>query len=139
LKKGLKSFSKMTDGSNVTEDCNLIPTAKLGGKYIFRALTHHSGYDGLFSWADDMRGPLHYLGIVPSLGNAPLFKDANGKWFTWPQCGATAVFGTPYRLTDKTKPGDLFLYEVVFDMDKPEPSLWPAHDLGHLDESVYRK
>jgi hypothetical protein len=139
LKNGLKSFSKMTDGRNVTEDCNLILFAKLGGKYIFRGLTHHSGYDTIISWADDVRGPLHYLGTVPNLGNAPLFKNSDGKWYTWPQCGNTAFFGTPYRLTDKTKPGDLFLYEVVFDMDKPEPSLWPAHDLGHLDESVYRK
>jgi len=25
-----------------------------------------------------------------------------------------------------------------FDRDKPERSVWPAHDSGHLDEAVYR-
>ncbi len=135
---GRVTIQKMADGRFFSEDCGTT-LYRIGGKWVAGGLTHHSGYDGIFSWADDLRGPWHYMGVVPNLGNAPVAQNVDGKWLTIPQCGNAALFGTPYRNTDKTKEGDLFLYEVVFDMDKPEPSVWPAHDLGHLEEAVYRK
>ena len=134
---GMLKLAKMSCGRLFSEDCGTT-FYKLGGKYVSGGLTHHCGYDAPFAWADDLRGPWHYMGVVPNLGNAPVVQNRDGKWYTIPQCGNRTVFATPYRETDKTIPTDLFLYEVVFDMNSPTPSVWPAHDLKHLNEAVYR-
>jgi hypothetical protein len=136
-KKGIKSFSNMTNGRLMTEDCNLL-FSKIDGRYVARGLTGNNSYDGVFSWADDIRGPYTYLGVIPHLGNGPIVKDSQGRWVTIPQCGNTASFASPFRDSDKTKDNSMFMYEAVFDLKSEKPSVWPRHDLGHLDDTVYR-
>lgn len=135
-REGSVFFQRTTCGRLLSEDIGT-NLQKIGGKWVLNGLTHHTGYDAIFSWADDLRGPWHYMGVVPNLGNSQVVQNVDGKWLTIPQCGNTALFGTPYRNTSKTKYNDLFLYEVTFNMDGPEPSVWPTHDLGHLQDSTY--
>jgi hypothetical protein len=136
--KGVKGFRFMSNGRLMTEDCNLL-FFKIDGRYIARGLGGNSSYDGIFAWADDIRGPYHYMGVLPILGNSPIIKDARGAWRAVPQGGIAEAFTTPFRDSNKARNGDTFLYEVALDAKSDKPSIWPTHDLGHLDEAVYRK
>jgi hypothetical protein len=129
---------RTADGRSITEDCNLL-VSKIDGRYVARGLTGMSSYDGLFWYADDIRGPYRYMGVVPFLGNSSLFRDRSGRWFTVTQSAdAEYFFESPYRSTDKYN-SNLVVYEVAVDAKSDKPSVWPTHDLGHLDEAVYRK
>jgi beta-xylosidase len=136
--KGQKT-PRTSNGRLITEDCNFAYIAKHGKRYRAMGLTGMNSYDGLYRWADDIRGPWHYLGVLPFAGNTSLVSDpGTGRWFTWTQCDDCGYFfGSPYRPTDKYN-STLVAYEVTIDMESDKPSIWPTHDLGHLDEAVYR-
>jgi hypothetical protein len=135
-----KKTSRTSNGRLVTEDCNFFHPTKEGRRYRIQGLTGLNSYDGLFWWSDDMRGPWHYLGVLPFIGNSNLVREpGTGRWFTWTQCDdCDFLFGRPYRRTDKYDT-TLVTYEVTIDMKSDRPAIWPTHDLGHLGEAVYWK
>ncbi len=138
-KKGTK-IPATDNGRRITEDCNFGNLVKSGKRYGASGLTGMNSYDGLYHWAEDIRGPWHYMGVLPFRGNSNLVKDKEtGHWIVWPQVGAAGgFFFAPIRPTDKWT-GSLINYEVTIDLESDKPSIWPTHDLGHLDEAVYRK
>ncbi len=126
------------DGQLMSEDCGY-QMLKVNGRYVFMGLSGYTSYDMRVFWADDIRGPYHYMGVIPRQGNSPIIQDRQGRWMTaFPQCGNVANFSAPFRGTDTYKKGSAFTYEVVFDWDAPRPGLWPAHDFGHVEEAVYQ-
>jgi beta-xylosidase len=129
---------RSVSGENLTGDCNLM-FKKVDGRYIAQGLGGMNSYDGLFWFADDIRGPYHRMGVLPFLGNAPLFQTPDGRWFTMTQLADHGYFlASPYRKTDKFDT-NLVVYEVAVDAKSEKPSIWPKHDLGHLAESVYQE
>jgi hypothetical protein len=135
-----RKFPRTSNGRFITEDCNFAYIAKSGRRYRGMGLTGLNSYDALYWWSDDIRGPWHYLGVLPFAGNSSLVQDpGTGRRWTWTQIGdAGFLFGSPYRPTDKYN-STLVAYEATVDLESDKPSIWPTHDLGHLDEAVYRK
>jgi beta-xylosidase len=137
--KGTK-IPRSDNGRLLTEDCNFILFAKMGKRYIARGLTGLNSYDAIFWWSEDVRGPWHYMGVLPFQGNSDVVKDPQtGRWFSWTQCAdCDYFFARPYRRTDKYDT-TLVTYEVTIDMESDKPSICPTHDLPYLNDAVYRK
>jgi hypothetical protein len=127
--KPVLNLRQSVDGRLLSEDCGY-QLLKTGGRYVFFGLAGHCSYDQRVFWANDVRGPYHYLGVVPRLGNSPIIQNRDGKWYTAFCQAAPHAFNRPFE--------GILAYEVSLDLTGPRPGIWPAHDRDHLTEAVYQ-
>jgi beta-xylosidase len=125
----------------MSTDCGF-QLQKVGDRFLYNGLNGHSTYDGRCYLADDVRGPYRFLGYVPRLGNSVIIKNRYGKWYAamcQPSNGDTGQnFVFPFKTNKKYRMGAPFNYEIKLDLESDNPSVWPVHDIGHLDEAVYQ-
>lgn len=130
IPKATLTLEKSVDGRQLAMDCGFT-MHRIGKRYLRLGTVAHGTYDTAAFWSDSIEGPWHFMGVIPRLGNSSIVKNRDGKWYpAFPQAWRGANYDAPTKGT--------FTYELTVNLDGPSPSLWPTHDLDHLDQAIYR-
>lgn len=126
------------EGKLTSNDCGY-QLYRMGDWYVFSGLGGNASYDMCFFVSKNITGPYRFIGVVPRMGNSQIAQNRDGKWLViFPQCKA-AQFSRVLGDVNNAGDGLPAPYEVTLDMDSDNPSIWPTHDLGHLNKAIYQE